>query len=321
VARIGPPWSYVTYGGGIHNESGGTLFVHDSVIAGNKNKPTLSSIGVGAGIANLGDATVVRTTITENQAHSMDDTSIAAYGGGIYNEGALLVDSSLLAKNLASGDFHASGGGIANVLLEGPAHVTINNSTIAGNRAWITGFDNQDSPEGGGLSSMNGGSVVISHSTISGNYSDGGMPGLGGGLFIDSNTQLHARNSIVANNLAVTAPEISGALASSGFNLFENPAGGSGYDDSDLLGVDPMLGPLADNGGPTLTMALLPGSPAIDAGDPDPLDPPAWDQRGPGFPRIVNGTIDIGAFEVQATGVPSSLDPHAIFVTAQLDED
>jgi hypothetical protein len=61
-----------------------------------------------------------------------------------------------------------------------------------------------------------------------------------------------------------------------------------------------MLGPLADNGGPTPTMALLPGSPAIDAGDN--TDAPMWDQRGPGFHRIVNGIIDIGAFEVQARG-------------------
>jgi hypothetical protein len=51
-------------------------------------------------------------------------------------------------------------------------------------------------------------------------------------------------------------------------------------------------------------MALLPGSPAIDAGDPNVVDPPEWDQRGPGFPRIVNGRIDIGSFEVQSTGAP-----------------
>jgi hypothetical protein len=65
-----------------------------------------------------------------------------------------------------------------------------------------------------------------------------------------------------------------------------------------LMNTDPLLGPLQDNGGPTLTMALLPGSPAIDAGDN--TDAPDFDQRGPGFPRIVNGIIDIAAFEVQA---------------------
>jgi hypothetical protein len=64
-----------------------------------------------------------------------------------------------------------------------------------------------------------------------------------------------------------------------------------------LINLDPMLGPLQDNGGPTPTMALLPGSPAVDAGDN--TGAPDFDQRGPGFPRIVGGTIDIGAFEVQ----------------------
>jgi hypothetical protein len=60
-----------------------------------------------------------------------------------------------------------------------------------------------------------------------------------------------------------------------------------------------MLGPLQDNGGPTLTHALLPGSPAINAGDPNFTPPPLYDQRGPGFDRIVKGRIDIGSFELQ----------------------
>src|SRR5262249_35549236 len=60
--------------------------------------------------------------------------------------------------------------------------------------------------------------------------------------------------------------------------------------------LDPKLGPLQDNGGPTLTMALLPGSPAIDAGAPTDSE---WDQRGPGYPRLVNRATDIGAYEVR----------------------
>src|SRR5262245_17246016 len=65
---------------------------------------------------------------------------------------------------------------------------------------------------------------------------------------------------------------------------------------SDWLNVNPLLGPLQDNRGPTPTMALLPGSPAIDAGT---LTDSEWDQRGPGYPRLVNGATDIGANEVQ----------------------
>jgi hypothetical protein len=79
----------------------------------------------------------------------------------------------------------------------------------------------------------------------------------------------------------------------------------NGANDTDLQDIEPLLGPLQNNGGLTQTMALLPGSPAIDAGDND--DAPLYDQRGPGFDRIVNGIIDIGAFEVQA-GPGVSLD-------------
>ena len=71
-----------------------------------------------------------------------------------------------------------------------------------------------------------------------------------------------------------------------------------------------MLGPLQDNGGPTFTHALLPGSPAIDSGDPSFTPPPFYDQRGPGFDRVVNGRIDIGSFEVQ-TGVTPTPSPTA----------
>ena len=80
----------------------------------------------------------------------------------------------------------------------------------------------------------------------------------------------------------------------------------SGWTVADLTGtkasrLDPLLGPLQDNGGPTQTMALLPGSPAIDAGD-NASSPGPNDQRGNGFARIVDGTTDIGAFEVQGGG-------------------
>jgi len=66
-----------------------------------------------------------------------------------------------------------------------------------------------------------------------------------------------------------------------------------------------MLGLLEHNGGPTFTHALLPGSPAIDAGDPNFTPPPFFDQRGPGHHRVVNGRIDIGSFEVQVPPTPT----------------
>ena len=96
------------------------------------------------------------------------------------------------------------------------------------------------------------------------------------------------------------APPSTTSGLSRGHNLFGNSFDGSGYAASDLLDVDPRLGPLQDNGGPTQTMALLPGSPALNAGDN--TGAPTSDQRGPGFPRVVGGTIDIGALEVQGAG-------------------
>ena len=74
---------------------------------------------------------------------------------------------------------------------------------------------------------------------------------------------------------------------------------------SNLIGEEPLLGPLQDNGGSTLTYALLPGSPAIDRGDPAFVPPPDFDQRGDGFPRVVNSRLDMGAFEVQSGAVPA----------------
>src|SRR4029077_8679273 len=73
----------------------------------------------------------------------------------------------------------------------------------------------------------------------------------------------------------------------------------------DQINTDPILGPLQDNGGPTFTHALLPSSPAIDAGDPKFTPPPDYDQRGPGFVRVFNGRIDVGSFEVQPTPTPT----------------
>jgi hypothetical protein len=87
-------------------------------------------------------------------------------------------------------------------------------------------------------------------------------------------------------------------VTSLGYNLSSDSGGGFLTATGDQINTDPKLGPLKDNGGPTFTHALLPGSPAIDAGDPNFTSPPDFDQRGAGFPRVVNGRIDIGAFEV-----------------------
>src|SRR5205823_411806 len=91
-----------------------------------------------------------------------------------------------------------------------------------------------------------------------------------------------------------------------GYNLSNDNGSGFLIGPGDQINTDPLLGPLQDNGGPTFTHALLPGSPAIDTGDPNFTPPPFFDQRGPGFDRVANGRIDKGSFEVQgATPTPT----------------
>jgi hypothetical protein len=156
--------------------------------------------------------------------------------------------------------------------------------------------------------------VSINDSTFADNQALGGSgfsPGFayGGGIYNSlSAAALQMHDTILADNIAATSgPDLSGGFTSEGYNLIGSSSGGGGYAASDLLNVNPQLGPLQNNGGPTQTMALLSGSPAINSGDNS--GAPAYDQRGPGFPRIVNGVIDIGAFEVQngTTTEPSSL--------------
>ncbi len=250
----------------------------------------------GGGIFNDGTLTVGSVVITGNRTGGIE-----CHGGGIFNDGTLLVVNSTISANDVNAAFNGYGGGIDN-----HGNATIVNSTISGNQA---------EDVGGGIISMNG-TLYLRHSTITDNRyvkSDASFYG-GGGIY---GADVDARNTIIAGNQAHNgAPSDLKAVEfkSSGHNLIGNSTGGTGYAPTDILDVDPMLGPLADNGGPTLTHALLPGSPAIDAGDN--ADAPEWDQRGPGFPRIVKGTIDIGAFEVQATPIPPA--PWAFLITANL---
>ena len=90
-----------------------------------------------------------------------------------------------------------------------------------------------------------------------------------------------------------------GTVTSYGYNVSSDDGAGYLNGPGDQINTNPLLGPLQNNGGPTFTHQLLPGSPAINAGDPNFVGPPDYDQRGPGFPRVVNGRIDKGSFEVQ----------------------
>jgi hypothetical protein len=285
---------YPNGGGAILNA--GELTLNGVVVTGNN---TWGFPAKGGGIHNLGTMTVNYSSIANNVAlEPGEDTD--ALGGGIFNEGSMLVQHSTIAGNRADAAVNNSqGGGIYNRGL-----LTIRNSSVVGNEA----VDNNWIYWGGGIYNEFPATLSIFHSTIALNSAE-----FGGGVF----GEIHEmRNTIVAKN---TAGDLSSNILTSGYNLIGKSTGGSGYAPTDILDVDPLLSPLQNNGGPTQTMALLPGSPAINAGDPNPVDPPEWDQRGPGFPRIVNGRIDIGAFEVQATGAPPATDFLAILITADLE--
>ncbi len=245
--------------------------------------------GDGGGIYYEGWSFSVRLTITGSTISG----NTAFDGGGIYNEGrfggTVNVTNSTVSANAVSRD----GGGINN--FEGT--VTVTNCTISGNRATGGG--------GGGICNSEG-TVNVTNSTISGNSAD-----LGGGIRNAVGSTLTARNTIVARNAASKSPDVVGALTSQGYNFIDNTSGTTitGTATGNQFNLNPMLGPLQDNGGPTFTHALLSGSPAIEGGDSGGSN---TDQRGfarpvddPSFDNASGGDgSDIGAYEVQADLLP-----------------
>ena len=300
-------------GSGIIN-NGGTLTVNNSVFTDN-------SAQQGGGISNGGTLTVTDSTFTSNSAtqggaiyvvgstatvsNSSFTSNSATEGGGIWNDASTMsVIDSAFDYNSAS---YAGG-----IYTEDSA-LTLTNCTISSNNG---------SDDGGGIyNDSNGGLpsysiVTLTNCTVSDNKSQ-----VGGG--IDNDTQYYPalvvlNNTIVAGNSAtagsndISSGSIGGVngMQTSAYNLIGNGTGISNLAQlasSNLIGttadpINPLLGPLQNNGGPTQTMALLPGSPAIDAGSNalavDANDNPlTTDQRGVGFPRILGHSVDIGAYE------------------------
>ena len=171
------------------------------------------------------------------------------------------------------------------------ADVAIDRITITGGRAEGSTPDNIQS-QGGGILSY--GNLTLTNSTVSGNTATNAS----GGIYNAGTARL--TNTIVARNRATADPDVGGmAFDSEGNNLIGNTGGSTGWSASDLLNQQkPLLGPLQNNGGPTNTLALWPGSPAIDAADNDRC--PAVDQRGitrkdgDGDRTVI---CDIGAYE------------------------
>ena len=305
-------------GGGIRNTSDGTVEVHNTKISNN-----LSGFG-GGGIGNGGIATVTDSVIIGNASTGPG----RAGGGGIAGPGVLTITRSTISENTAA----STGGGIrtgtngsvtlidstlSNNATNGPgggiwangATINLLNSTISGNTAQSDGAGIFVNPSGST-------DLKLTSSTVTANVADADSngSGSGGGIFgsgIFSNTII-AENFDTPNNAGpgTINPDVSGTFTSEGYNLVGDGTGSSGFSSpGDQVGtsenpIDPLLGPLQDNGGSTQTHALLTGSPAIDAGNPNFEPPPEFDQRGSGFPRVLDGDridgprIDIGAYEL-----------------------
>lgn len=357
-------------GGGIYN--GGNLSLIDCLVAGNRagkgGDSTSSSFaiggdgGEGGGIFNDGSATLtlLRTRVYQNQSGdggaangqgSADFTNggDGGDGGGIFNQGTLTIVDSEIQENLAGDGGTAvnlgmsggdggggEGGGIRST--GSSAHLTVRNSTVAGNETG-QGPGNGFSEPGGGLSIANDGSAFIINSTIANNL----MPGAsgffgGGGLFVfDTTTNIvnstitgnstpsggggirqhftdlvTIENTIVSGNTAGgSGNDISGNIKEGGRNFVGDTDGATGLG-TPLTG-DPMLGSLGDNGGPTRTMVPAEGSPVIDMALAT-VETPDLDQRG--FVRPFGEGYDIGAVEFGSALPPN---PNAALI-AQLQK-
>lgn len=284
----------------------GSVGVVDSVVSDN-------GCGVSAGGAQAAHLSVVRSTIRDNAGIGVSisggafgvaqltirDSSISGNDGGgvLVDDGnvepSALIENSTIAGNTTSGN----GGGIhiPGSELDGNA-VELRNVTISGNHA---------EGSGGGIFAS-GGTLSLSNVTITDNVADSDDDGNGdgGGIAVTTAT-VTARNTLIGANVdeGGEAHGCAGSLISDGYNLLMQPVGCviGGDTTGNVLGVDPILDELADNGGPTATHAIDAASPAFGAGDPagctrDDGALLATDQRGVTRPQL--GGCDIGAFEL-----------------------
>jgi hypothetical protein len=271
--------------------------------------------GGGWGINNGGGLTLNKCSVVRNASVGIRNFSMEPFPGATLT----------IANCTVSGN---SGGGISNTTIDSGAALTVKNCTISGNSG------NGISSGASGIVAGGGSTVAISNSTLSGNSghaisnnagrhsfasvsvksctisgnSGGGIYNVSG--FLPFSATLELGSTILkAGRSGENISNNRGTVTSLGYNLATDNGGGFLKGPGDQINTHPLLGPLRDNGGPTFTHALLPGSPAINAGNPNFTPPPSFDQRGPGFARVVDGRIDIGSFEVQNNPTPTPTAP------------
>lgn len=311
-----PDKVFFNAGGGIAATNATTTIYHSTVsgnTAGNAATGTAYILyGAGGGIASDGNLSLHHTTISGNLAGNAGAAGAVYSGGaGILSDGDLYVHDSTISGNTAGDAAGAAdytlvllGGGITH----GDGEMSLHNCTVSGNTL-VPGLEHYELyvSGGAGIFSRTSATVTIESCTVAHNDA-GDFPG--GGMFDGAEGIVNVHNTLVADNLGAPDhvdlgdPAFYGG-ASATFLVTWSLIGTTGavaIDDSaapgsNLLDQDPLLDPLADNGGTTQTHALQPASPAIDAADPG--DFPATDQRGVARPQ--GAGPDIGAFEF---GVP-----------------
>ncbi len=282
-------------GGAILEERSGSILVVDNSIFNNN---TAVDDGGAMGLVNV--AFISHSTFSGNSA---------AFGGAISKVvlGDLHLNNNVFYNNVATGQTAATGGAI--YIYQNVGTATLNNVTLSGNSAVN---------DGGGIHA-NLGAINLNNVTITNNTADSDNDGSGdGGGIFRSGATVQVQNSIIAGNFdtpgntggGVKNPDCSGVFTSQGYNLIGRNDGCSGFFNgvnADQVGsgaspINPLLGSLANHGGPTQTHTLLTGSPAINAGNP--LTPgsggfacDANDQRG--IIRPQGSACDIGAFELE----------------------
>ncbi len=281
-----------TLGGGgiLVQAAGGSLSLIRTTVSNNKT----NAGGGGIGVAQTGTVTIMDSSVTSNSA--------TQGGGGLLSGGTVTISGSLFANNTTP----SQGGALAlsNNL------VTITNTTISGNSAgWI----------GGGISNGSNTTINISYSTITGNIADTKHNGLGfGGGIRNYLGTVNLKSSILAGNSDWNglAPDCGGELVSQDYNLIQSLTGCTVAPSlHDITGLDPLLNPLLENGGPTPTHALQLNSPVMDK-IPGSVNGCGTtytsDQRG--NPRPVDGNndgsiyCDIGAYEFNPWSIPSAFE-------------
>ena len=268
------------YGGGILAR-GITMYASklaDNLAQGSLLSTLTASYGAGA-FAYWGTAALYDSMVSGNRATIDPANTYGSYdtGAGIFSDNGGIAVRSTIAGNYTDG----TGGGIAS-----HASFIISNSTLSGNVALRK--------NGGGVFLRLNGSLAVNNSTITDNQAvdGGGIYIAGSAISVDLQSTIIAGNRASAGAADVSAK--SGLIFSGANNLVISSAAGIVLP-ADTLHTDPLLLPLADNGGPTFTHALARGSPALDTGNNAAnLDS---DQRGAGHPRIIGANADIGAYE------------------------